>query len=105
MGCMQKLHAVNIRVCSLCEDLLTEMASSSTLDTVQVVVDSTSAPVTPDPDEEGQRHSLVRAVDRDVDDGVLVDVPEQKLRLDDQLLRLEPCPRPRVSPGPLYHRP
>ena len=33
--------------------------------------------------------SLVRAVYGNIDDGVLVDVAEEKLRLDDELLRLE----------------
>ena len=36
-------------------------------------------------------HALVRAVDRDIDDGVLVDVAEEELGLDDELLGLEAC--------------
>ena len=47
-------------------------------------------------------HALVRAVDRDIDDGVLVDVAEEELGLDDELLGLEACAIGRSSAAVLH---
>ncbi len=77
----------DVRVCSLGEDLLPQVAAASALDAVQVVVNSGR--------QSAHRarilnvNALVRAVYRYINDGVLVDVSKQQLRFDDQLLGLE----------------